>query len=112
MSREIRREIVRLELYIINDEQYTDYEVGEILDKCPNTQRWYEYENEMMEDIYDICYDIARKLYKTITGKYKCILEIELKYTYSYDYFDGWDEDLYWDYKVISKEETDYWEEN
>lgn len=111
MRDEVNTEKVKLELYIINNEQYTDYDIGDVLYKSTSDDEAYT-NSEVLDDAYEACRDIAEKLYKTITGEYKCIVEIELEYIYSYYYFDGWDLDLVWDYELISVEETDYWKEN
>lgn len=104
MSREIRQETIQLELYIINNEQYTDYDIGDIVYKST-------VDDEVLADAYEVCRYVAKKIYQTFTGEYKCIIEIELAYICSYDYFDGWYEDMHWNYELISKEETDYWDE-
>ena len=98
-------EKVKIELYIINNEQYTDYDIGDCLYNSA-------LQSDVKDDAYEACREIAEDLYKTVTGEYKCIVEINLDYINSYYYFDGWECDVEWDYQLISKEETDYWKEN
>lgn len=106
MRDEVNIQKVKLELYIINNEQYTDYDIGDLLYNS-------NPENEVVEDdAYEVCKEIAKDLYKSIVGEYKCIVEIKLEYTYSYYYFEGWEEDMTYSYQLVGKEETDYWKEN
>ena len=105
MSKTTRFEIVKMELYIINDEIGQDYEFGDCLyNSDPGTDTW--------DDACEACREIAKHLYKITEGAYKYTIKIELRYTYSYDYFYGSDEDLNWDYLVLKEEETDFWKEN
>ena len=105
MRDKVYTEKVKLELYIINNEQYTDYDIGDCLyNSAP--------QSGVEDDAYEVCGEIAEDLYKTINGEYKCIIEIELEYISSYYYFEGWEYDMDYSYHLVSKEETDYWKEN
>ena len=95
---------VKLELYIINNKKYTDYDIGEILYSS-------NPESYVSDDACEVCNEIAEDLYKTITGEYKCVIEIKLEYISSYYYFEGWEYDMDYSYKLINKEKTNYWKE-
>ena len=96
----------KFELHIINDDKYTDCSLGESLS---NTILDNGY--DMSEDIGEFVDEIANKLYDECYGQFTYIIEIDLTYIATYDYFDGYDEDLRYEYRIIDRYESSYFNE-
>lgn len=96
------------ELYIINNDEYTDYSLGE------------KVEGEVWENGYDcftedVCAcgipeEIANELYKTTNGQFKYVVRVDVEYTTSTGW-DGTEYDMDYTYSVVSKEPTNYFDE-
>ena len=96
----------KFEFFIINDGRYTDYDIGEIFD--------YIRENgyDLAEYVVEVADEIATELYKTTTGQFKFLIEINFTYEKDYDYYYGaYEYDMDFDYTVVSKEESNYFDE-
>lgn len=96
----------RFELHIINDEVYTDYALGNNLSDTILPSGY-----DMFDDIIENVQNIAEKLYKECFGQFTYIIEIDLTYVSTYDYFNGYDEDLKYEYRIIDRYESSYFNE-
>lgn len=96
----------KIELYIINDDKFTDFEIGKIFD----TQRENGYDLE--DDVSEVIDEIAKGLYETCHGQFKFLLEIKFTYDSSYSYYDAyWESDMDYEFTVLSKEESNYFDD-
>lgn len=96
----------RFELHIINDDVYTDYDLG---DNLSDTILPSGY--DIFDDVVENAIDIANKLYKECFGQFTYIIEVDLTYITTYDYFYGYDEDLKYEYRVVDRYESSYFNE-
>lgn len=95
----------KVELYIINDDKYTDFEIGKMI----NTQRENGY--DLGDDVSEVVDEIAKDLYKDYHGQFKFLIEIKFIYDSSYDYYSGyWESDMDYEFTVLSKEDSDYFD--
>jgi hypothetical protein len=94
------------ELYIINNQDNMDCDLG---DNLSNTisENGYDYFDDVIE-IYD---EIARKIYPNCEGEYKYLISVDLKYRPERDYFGEYDDNFRYEYSIIGRERTDYWED-
>lgn len=98
----------QFELYIINDDQYTDFEVGNKI----YGERLSNGYDCFAEEVPEIVGEIAEKLYKECKGQFKYIIETCFEYTETYDYYYGVNEyDMNYEFVVITKEPTDYFDD-
>lgn len=96
----------KIELYIINDDQYTDFEVGKKFD----TRRENGY--DLGDDVSEVVDEIAKELYKDYHGQFKFLLEIKFTYETSYDWYYGvWEGDMDYEFTILSKEDSDYFDD-
>lgn len=95
----------KIELYIINDEKYTDFEIGKMF----NTQRDNGY--DLGDDVSEVIDEIAKGLYETCQGQFKFLIEIKFTYESSYYYDSGWESDMDYEFAVLSKEESSYFDD-
>lgn len=96
----------QFELYIINNEKYTDFEVGKMFD----TQRDNGY--DLGDDINEIVEEIAKELYRVNEGQLKLMIEVRFIYEKNYAYdFGCYEYDLDYEFTAISKEESKYFDD-
>jgi hypothetical protein len=94
----------KVELFIINDDKYTDFEVGKMID----TQRENGY--DLGDDVSEVIDEIAEALYKDNQGQFKFLLEIKFTYDSTYYYGSGWESDMDYEFTILSKEDSDYFD--
>ena len=100
-----RTDKCNIELYIINDEKYTDYEI----DKMFNTRR---EDYDLDDDVNEVVGEIVEELYKTFNGQYKFLLEIKFIYEKDYDYYSGcYEYDMDYEFKIIEQQQTNYFDD-
>lgn len=98
----------KFELYIINSGNYTDYEIGNKISGKISDNEYDCFEEEVPE----IVGEIAEKLYKECKGQFKYTIEACFEYTETYDYYYGMnEEDMNYEFVVITKEPTDYFDD-
>lgn len=101
----IGTEKCQFELYIINNNQYTDFEIGNKVFGEISSNGYDCFEEEVCE----VVGEIAEKLYSECNGQFKYIIETRFEYTETYDYYYGVNEyDMNYEFTVIAKEPTDY----
>jgi hypothetical protein len=87
-------------IYIINDDQYTDFDVS-----LPDNLEDYLY-----EDLSETASSIGKEIAQNHSGEKELQVEITLEYSKDYDWYYGcYEYDMKHSYKVISENETDYW---
>ena len=96
----------KFELHIINDSSYTDYEFGDIL-----TNTILDNGYDIFEDVADSIDKVLKQLYEECFGQFTYVIEMDLTYISTYDYFDGYDEDLEYEYRIIDRYESSYFNE-
>jgi hypothetical protein len=94
----------KVELFIINNDKYTDFEIGKMF----NTQRENGY--DLGDDVSEVIEEIAEGLYKDNHGQFKFLLEIKFTYDSTYYYDSGWESDMDYEFTVLSKEDSDYFD--
>lgn len=92
---------VKFELYILNDQTYTDYEIGKCLTESKDI-------DALWDDCRAIASEIAEELYKQIHGQYKCIINVALMYYKAGNPSDGYEYDMDYEYFVESLSVSDY----
>lgn len=98
----------QFELYIINDNQYTDFEIGNKIFGEISSNGYDCFE----EDVCEVASEIAEKLYSECSGQFKYIIETCFEHTETYDYYYGVNEyDMNYKFTVITKESTNYFDE-
>lgn len=96
----------KIELHIINNEKFTDFEINKMFD----TQRENGY--DLGNDVNEIVDEIAKELYGTSHGEFKFLIEIKFTYERQYDYYaGGYEYDIDYEYTVLSKEESTYFDD-
>ena len=95
------------ELYMINNKDYTDFEVGKCL-----SEPYYDSGYSPFSDMTDCGFDqeIAQELYKQTQGQFRYVINIEIT---GESYFNGesTEYDSSYTYKIVSKEPSDYFDE-
>ena len=96
----------KFELHIINDSKYTDYDLGDLLGETILDSGY-----DIFDDVVEITNEIADKLYNECFGQFTYIIEVDLTYITTHDYFEGYDEDLKYEYRIIDRYESSYFNE-
>ena len=93
------------ELYIINNGQYQDYDIGNKISGEIKESGYDCFYEDVCEA--DIAKEIADALYETTDGQFKYIIDIQLEYTKDWD----GEYDVDYTYTIVSKEPTSYFDE-
>lgn len=96
----------RFELHIINNDGYTDYELG---DNLSDTILPSGY--DIFDDVIENVEKIVKELYCECFGQFTYSIEMDLLYISHYDYFEGHDEELEYKYRVIDRYESSHFNE-
>lgn len=94
----------QFELFLVNNEEYTDYDVGKRLSPEPQYPQIDCYDDAM-----EVIDEIAKELLSDFSGQQRLAIEVEPSYSWNGSFYE--EPDYNYSYSVVSREDSRHFDD-